>query len=373
MRVDLVQLLTEHGYVTSHQLQHATFDKCKLSIKQIRDRLHLIGNILHEDLENQVYVASLKTGLLNMNRAVVALQLTGNRISISGFAAEGVFNQHSVSKAFQKIEQLLCVDSKKTPTPKSSKFIKTLIIWLSCVVLCVSLFMVKILQIRNATATYNDAVESFNHLVVQYNELSAKTCISNIDGLPQALEPLSVESTSFSSCIQVVFGSNSRSKIKSDTETILNMAKEIEIATTILAQITAPEEDWIINRLGSVAGITGTQAVTEDLDPDNLLGKDGSYSSCVYFTFSRINPEDIPGDTIVDKGTDAGGAIEVYRTLEDAEARCDYLAGFDGTVLYSGSYAIVGTIVIRTSYLLTNEEQFELTSAITRAFTTATN
>ena len=49
--------------------------------------------------------------------------------------------------------------------------------------------------------------------------------------------------------------------------------------------------------------------------------------------------------------------------------RVSYLAGFDNTILYSGSYAIVGTMVIRTSYLLTDEEQYNLTDAITRAVT----
>ena len=56
-------------------------------------------------------------------------------------------------------------------------------------------------------------------------------------------------------------------------------------------------------------------------------------------------------------------------TVEDAEARCEYLSGFDGTVLYSGSYAIVGTMVIRTSYKLTNEQQLALTDKITSAVT----
>ena len=100
-----------------------------------------------------------------------------------------------------------------------------------------------------------------------------------------------------------------------------------------------------------------------------ILGKEGSYISCVYFTITKINSNEVPGDTIVEKGTDAGGAVEIYATLREAEERCEYLAGFDGTVLYSGSNAIVGTMAIRTSYILTNEEQFELTNSITEAMT----
>lgn len=84
------------------------------------------------------------------------------------------------------------------------------------------------------------------------------------------------------------------------------------------------------------------------------------------FPFCWIN---VDGDSPVSKGTDGGGAIEVYGTLEDAEARCEYLHGFDNTILYTGSYAIVGTMVIRISYIYTTEEQYEMTNRITKELT----
>ena len=93
----------------------------------------------------------------------------------------------------------------------------------------------------------------------------------------------------------------------------------------------------------------------EDVNIDNLI--------------KRIDSDSVEGDTIVDKGTDVGGAIEVYKSVKDAEARCEYLSGFDNTLLYSGSYAIIGTMVIRTSYRLDGESQLELTTEITKAFT----
>ena len=61
--------------------------------------------------------------------------------------------------------------------------------------------------------------------------------------------------------------------------------------------------------------------------------------------------------------------MEIYNTLEEARARCEYLSGFDGTILYSGSYAILGTMVIRTSYKLTNEQQLAFTRMITEKLT----
>ena len=98
------------------------------------------------------------------------------------------------------------------------------------------------------------------------------------------------------------------------------------------------------------------------------MGKEHGYISCVYFTVKGIELNRDSTDP-VDLGTDGGGSIEVYATLEDAEERCKYLAQFDDTILYSGSYAIVGTMVIRTSYVLTNEQQFYLTDKIIKQFT----
>jgi hypothetical protein len=135
----------------------------------------------------------------------------------------------------------------------------------------------------------------------------------------------------------------------------------------VVAQITNPTADWVVQRLTDVEQITEMAVASEDNDPGHLLGKDGGYTSCVYFNISDIELMD--GETVLEKGTDAGGAIEVYATVRDAEARCDYLAGFDGTLMYSGSYAIVGTMVIRTSYILDGTDQLELTNEITQSFT----
>ena len=220
-----------------------------------------------------------------------------------------------------------------------------------------------------ATKAYNAAVVEYNEQAELYNQSVELTCIDNISGLPVVLETLATENEGFWANLLVVIGSNNKEIIATDTETIQRMTIEVKSAVTLLKQITAPTSDWVIEKLGTVEKITGTQAVTEELDPDDLLGKEGGFSACVYFTVSDINPEEIVGDSIVAKGTDAGGAVEVYPTVKDAEARCEYLSGFDGTVLYSGSYAIVGTTVIRTSYKLTNEQQMELTNAITVALT----
>lgn len=133
-----------------------------------------------------------------------------------------------------------------------------------------------------------------------------------------------------------------------------------------MKQVTNPSEDFIIQRLKDVPNISGYQAVTEDNDPNEQLNKQGGYTATVYFTSPLVDQSKVYGDDIVDKGTDGGGAIEVYASAEDAEKREAYLAGFDGMgALNSGSHKVVGTVLIRTSYHLTATQQDEMTTNIT--------
>ena len=230
-------------------------------------------------------------------------------------------------------------------------------------------FLAEVEQIMEATAEYNKAVLEFNSMAEAYNEAVLLTCIDNINGFPSHIDSLATVSETFEDIIKVLDGENNVEKIILDTNTVLAMSEQLKQATAVVKQITAPSEEWVMKRLNKVESITGMQAVSEEDNPDGLLKADGGYSSCIYFTVEAALPDEIPGITIVEKGTDAGGAIEIYPTLADAEARVEYLAGFDGTILYSGSYAIIGTMVIRTSYRLHDENQLALTNQITYALT----
>lgn len=221
----------------------------------------------------------------------------------------------------------------------------------------------------SAISQYNTAVAEFNSLVDEYNQAAFLTSVDNVIGVPTSVDKLNVESTSLFEGLSVIFGKNSIQKIHSDTQTVYDLANQLRDSMKIIKQITAPDTAWVENRIKSVSGVTNAEAVTEQNNPDGLLEKEGGYIGCVYFAYDKIDADAILGTSVVEKGTDAGGAVEIYATLAEAEARCEYLSGFDDTVLYSGSYAIVGTTVIRTSYLLTNEEQFDLTNALTQALT----
>lgn len=131
-----------------------------------------------------------------------------------------------------------------------------------------------------------------------------------------------------------------------------------------LAQITNPNQDFVEARLKEVTTITGVQSVTETNDPNGNLNKQGGYTASVYFTDSLV-AEPVDGADIVEKGNDAGGNIEVYKTVDEAKARDTYLSAFDSQgFLNPGSHYVRGTLVIRTSRFLTASQQNELTENI---------
>lgn len=131
-----------------------------------------------------------------------------------------------------------------------------------------------------------------------------------------------------------------------------------------LKQITNPTNTFIEERIKTIPTITGVQSVTEANDPNGNLNKQGGYTASVYFTDSQVT-ESVSGKDIVEKGNDAGGNVEVYKTKEEAEKRNTYISTFDGNgLLNPGSHYVYGTIVIRTSSSLTASQQETLTQNI---------
>lgn len=182
-------------------------------------------------------------------------------------------------------------------------------------------------------------------------------------------------------------------EMPADTEAILAAAEEIDgmgdyaeqlegietaranLKNSIdqLLQVTNPSEQFVIERLTGLPNITGVEAVTEENDPNGNLDKDGGYTSTVYFSSDLVDQSQtyaMEGYTgIPAVGTEGGGAIEMYATVEDAEKRNDYLATFDGGLLASGSHTVVGTCVVRTSDYLTASQQDALEREVIESLT----
>jgi hypothetical protein len=157
-----------------------------------------------------------------------------------------------------------------------------------------------------------------------------------------------------------------------DSQALQETKAAFEKSVRQLRQVTAPSQDFVISRLGQVSDVSDIQAATEEKDPNKSLNKAGSYTAAVFFHYNNLSDPDglYSGKPSIDNGTDGGGCIEVFRTVEDANKRNDYLAVFDGaSIINPGSHKVVGTVVIRASHLLTASQQDALTAEIEAGLT----
>lgn len=74
------------------------------NIFDIRDFLSENGNILVEDLNTFLYIATISAGVKKMNYAVTALKLDNGKLHAYTVAREGLFNQHTSQKAIEKVK-----------------------------------------------------------------------------------------------------------------------------------------------------------------------------------------------------------------------------------------------------------------------------
>ena len=125
-----------------------------------------------------------------------------------------------------------------------------------------------------------------------------------------------------------------------------------------------PSEQYLIQCLENVSEINGISAATEETDSNNLLHKPNGYTAKIFYSENVLHPNGVDQGSIIENGTDGGGSIEAYETVEGATKRNDYLSTFDGSFFDSGSHTVIGSIIIRTSKKLTATQQKELTQAI---------
>lgn len=180
-----------------------------------------------------------------------------------------------------------------------------------------------------ARATLSDALES-----------AKQTKTEACSMLSDALELLSSENTSYE-----------------------NLAPNIQ-------HLIAPSDEFIIERIKDIDGVDNILSVTKETDFNGLLNAPGGYTAQIFFSYSLNEDTKNCYETIGD-GTDSGGSIEVYRTVGDAEKRNDYLAMADGTILDSGSHNVIGTVVVRVSCLLPDDQQEMLEKALIDALLAA--
>ena len=370
--MDNRELLTEklNKYnIASDKIVYREIVLQNIGYEQFRDKLYVLGEVLEEDTEDMSCIARIRYNA--WSNALAALKADNGMLYIAAYASEGIISQNTAQKAIEKLESFLTTGKIK----KEINFIP--LVCIGALVLLVSGFFInyctQTLKYKKAveyTKLYNESAAEYNNAVQNYNDKASFVNTEYIDGLPQNLETVPVVSEDIKSIKKSFKAGNDLNKIESDTETLKQLTKYVKDDTAVLEQINAPDEKWVAEKLKTIEEIKEVQAVKKGHDPNGLLNKEnGGYTACVYFTIADIDESEIPGEDIVDKGTDAGGAVEVYATKEDAVARCEYLSEFNETILDTGSYVIAGTMVIRLSYKLDADKKEEYSSKIIESFT----
>ena len=250
----------------------------------------------------------------------------------------------------------------------------------------------------NYQIPHNEAVNAFDAAAAGLNDRNAELDAA-VEGLQDLMgsgeDPLD-EATLEAASAAIGEAQGAKQEVPampSETEEINTLAAEIEgmgnyasqlealstaqtnLQNSIdqLKQVTNPSEQFVIERLTGLPNITGVEAATEQNDPNGNLHKDGGYTSAVFFSSDLIDQSQVYTDEtytgIPSTGTDGGGCVEVYATVEDAEERNTYLSAFDGSVLRPGSHTVLGTCVIRTSDLLQASQQDAIEQSIIDSLT----
>lgn len=372
MKEKLLNVLKDMYEIDEKNIIKQNWSIDNLTLYKLRDNLMIIGQIVFEDMENQIYVAEINVGVASFGKALVAVCLDEGDLYMLSYAEEGIIKQHLAERALAKLETQLkdyVINVNSVVTKKH----KGKIIFFSVIIfLFIGILLWGVVN-RVKIASYNQAVTGFNEVAEEYNTYSAKTAIYNISGMPLELDKKEYLNDNVFGYLVATIKDGYPIDLQKNVEQINSEKEVLQSKIKMMEQITNPDEEWIIEKLGALNNIVEIQAVTKENDPTGLLGKDGGTTTCVYFSISEIDQNSVSGRNVVEKGTDCGGCVEVYGDLISAEERCDYLQQFDGTLLYSGSYAVVGTMVIRTSYQLSSTQQLELTDTITHEFTKMVN
>lgn len=381
---DLINKLKVFLHDDSIETETYQSDMKGISFLQLRDVILTIGDVFEEDEENQIYVAAIKAGLCKMGQAYIAAKIAGGTLYIAAYAKEGVFSQHLTEKSAKSLIELLkekaadkpkdeLSDTKSGRKKKKRVVLLTVGIIIFAVISAVVAGCLVLTPYSKSSKGYNDAISQYNEVAEKYNGMSSLAFLDNLQGFDNTAPVLPTVSTDFKSLITSLFNGNNTKKVESDIATINQLTTDLGNSTEVLEHIINPSDSFIAECLKKVDGISEVACVSNENDPNQMLGKEGGYTGCVYFSLSDIDLATVRGDDAISRGTDGGGAVEIFETKEDALRRCDYLDQFKGTLLYSGSYAAVGTLVIRTSYHLEDEYQYKLTAQIVDKLTAIPN
>lgn len=111
-------------------------------------------------------------------------------------------------------------------------------------------------------------------------------------------------------------------------------------------------EDLAASLKGEIPAITKTVTITEDNDPNDSIGRPGSYTESVAIYDSRA---DCASDEL---SVDCGAKIEVFSSRDEASARKNYIQQSlkDNPILGSEYDYVLGSTLLRVSGTLKPSE-----------------
>lgn len=333
----------------------------------LRDLCMDLGDYIRGDEERPGYVIQINRKMHNV--VFMALCCENGMLYMACKADGGILNNDSEKKAVEYVRKIINADnnkkdlqerteiSRETAVKKNKSKVLPFIIILFLIVLAgVGVF--SYYRITNVDK-YNTVVSDYNEVAKEYDALLLVSSVDELEGFPTHVKLKTEIPTGF----EAIFTNCDVEEITEELETLLGQC-------VVLGQMTNPSTETIKTQIKKVEGIGEILEVTSGNDPNEMLGKEGGYTGCLYFSHELVDQEGLRGKDVIEKGTDCGGCIEIFKNKEDAENRNEYLTKFDDTVLYSGSHKVFGTLIIRTSYRLSNENQDILTDAICNAIMT---
>ena len=222
--------------------------------------------------------------------------------------------------------------------------------------------------IKKARAAEIDAPETYDAQENLSEDQSLKSSsVDEIEAASQKVEASKTELTGKDE--EVKAASISLPDYMDHIEALDKGKSDLEDSYAIRKQITNPKQKFVMKRISKVKPIVNMAPVTEKNDPNGHLGKKGGYTSTIYMSCKWLSTRSLSGNKLIDEGTSAGGAIEVYRNVDDAKRRDSYLGGFDGTAFSSGYHEVLGTMVLRASDDLPYSKQKKLTKLMKKELT----
>lgn len=79
-----------------------------------------------------------------------------------------------------------------------------------------------------------------------------------------------------------------------ELESVHTTQKKYEVSVRKLANITAPPDSFVKERIERIGTVAEAEAVTAEHDPNGLLGKKDGYIGCVYFLDERVDRNLLP-------------------------------------------------------------------------------